>query len=331
MVFAVGVLPALAFPEDQTPDQLRADATKLVARAQDLKADGHGDEANKLVKQAEELQQAAGKLEKQHGLKRSDAREDSYPASGEVDELRTRAKELEAAGKTDEARMVKRRLKEIDQRAAPDRKPREQAPARAPREFRRNESRQEDQPDQRPEAGPDRREKREVIERRIVERDEEDRRSPQRGDSGARQRRMRHVVAAIENLRAAGLNEPAERLERAMERMRRQFRAENRGENISPAPGRPSPQRESGPGPGVVGPDRPGEPRGPMPPSGPAPRFQGPEPLERGPGRPPEGVRPQDQDPLHAQVSELQTEVRELRRTLRELRSAMEDRPRERR
>ena len=329
---AVGVLPAMTFAQDQSPDQLRAEAKKLIARAQDLKADGQGDEANKLVNQAEELQQAAGKIEKQHGLKPSDTREDSHPANGEVDELRARAKELEAAGKTDEAKMVNRRLGEIDQRAAPDRKQREQAQAREPREFRRNESAPEDQPDHQPDARPDRREKREVIERRVVERDDEDRRERPPGEFGDRQRRMRHVMAAIENLRAAGLNEPAERLERAMERMRRQFRGEHRGENISPPPGRPGPQRESGPGPGAVGPERPGRPRGPMPPTGPAPRNRGPELAEPpGSGNPPEGFRPQDQNQLHAQVSELQTEVRELRRALRELRSAMEDRTKERR
>ena len=130
VIVAVGVLPSLAVAEDQTPDQLRADAAKLITKAQDLKADGHGEEANRLVNQAEELQQAAGKLEKQQGLKRSETNDDSHPAKSEADELRARAKELEAAGKTDEANMVNRRLGEIDQRAAPDRKQRSWLPRR---------------------------------------------------------------------------------------------------------------------------------------------------------------------------------------------------------
>src|SRR4029077_2329376 len=120
------------------------------------------------------------------------------------------------------------------------------------------------------------------------------------------QRRLHHLMAAIENLRAAGMPEPAEHLEGEAEKMRQQV------------------QREGGPVP-PAGPRDPrdfGRPERPVPPA----RF-GDEPDRFAPGRPEAGGA----QGFPMRMAELQNEVKDLRQAVQELRRRLEEMSRERR
>jgi chemotaxis protein histidine kinase CheA len=296
MIAWLGLFNAVSAAESSSPEELRAEAAKLIAKAQDLKAEGSGEEATRLVKKAESLQEEAAQAEKQPRAKRGGEGEPRRDAKREINELRARFQELEAAGKTEEAAEVKRRLSELQERIAPERK----RQLLAQREERREGAREpEPSPRQprRPEPGVRRPEPR------------GDGRAPQiegwRLPMDERERRLQHLSVAIENLRAAGMHEIAGRLEGEAERIRQEFRPE----------GRPVPPR---------GPDQPRDfarRDGPIPPG-----RMGPD------GR---RVAPEASEPRHPGVpggiAELQDEISQLRQAVQELRRHLEELSRERR
>ena len=78
------------------------------------------------------------------------------------------------------------------------------------------------EPRQFEQPGPARRPEREALEGRDGQRPEQRPDSPP-AESDEGQRRLHHLMAAVENLRAAGLHEPAENLAREAEKMRQHF------------------------------------------------------------------------------------------------------------
>jgi len=267
----LGTLSAQAQRDKPDPGRMREEAAKLERKAQDLKAAGQHDEARRVLHEAELLAQrskelrhdmdrkaperaeakakmerlhaelkelqAAGKMDRAAEVKERLAqleREFAKPgepkpgrpkalgAEAKLDQLRGELKELQAAGKMDRAAEVKERLEQLEREFA---KPREPKPGQ-PKAERRIEVRVE----------------------RLIERGEEPVRGPEARAEW--ERRRHHLEVALDNLRAAGLPELAERLAQGAERLRalRPGGPLERFRGLEPRPG-PGPE---GPGPALA-------------------------------------------------------------------------------
>jgi hypothetical protein len=200
-LIVAGGLTALATvhagEEGPRPEQLRDEARQLEHKAADLKAGGRLYEAKKLMDEAETLVAKADRMGKQG----EDSRRPELKA--EIKELQAHIKKMRAEGNEDAAAKAKQRLQELEKQAS---EPREPAPVKRPPEAER---RVGPERGQRPGPGPQ--------------------------DLPEPERRRHHLQVAIENLHAAGLHEPAERLARQADQMAR--RPGGPGEGMRPGLG----------------------------------------------------------------------------------------------
>ncbi len=179
-----------ALAAEPEPGDLRQQAEQLERKARDLKADGQADRAREVMRGAEQLRAKAGKLEERGDRVKPPVREEQE-VGREFAQPAAGPRELRDARA---AAARKRRIEELR------------------RELAQLEGRSE--PGVRP-----------------------PRAAFERGGRGERplagqpelQRRLEHLQVAIENLHAAGLHEPAERLAQAAESMRPQLDGGPRG------------------------------------------------------------------------------------------------------
>lgn len=156
--------------------------------------------AQQLEREAQELRAQADRIQRQEGP--SDAKASApEELKRKLERVRAELKELRAAGKEDEARERRRQIQELEQQLAPFQ--------------RRPESEAGPSPEWRPQPG-----------------------FPPPGPPPEVQRRLHHLEIAIDNLHAAGLHEPAERLAQEAEAIRRHLQA--------PPPGSPPPRALTG-------------------------------------------------------------------------------------
>lgn len=228
-----GFFTVTSAQESSNRDQLRNTAETLRLQAQRLKEEGQGEKATALVKGAEKLNQLAANAEKQPNAKRANKVKPPRDVRNEINELRARLKELESAGKMDQGEKGGRRFGESEDRFGPD-QPRKELRERNARNPGMQEQMAGPRRFERPR--PARRPGQEAIDGRETQRPEgrPGAPSPENGDA---QMRLRHLMAAVENLHAAGLHEPAENLSRQAEQMR---------QHLSEATG-PMPSRGAGP------------------------------------------------------------------------------------
>lgn len=175
------------------PEQLLERAQSLERKSQELKADGQQEKARQLMREVEEIRAQAGKTEKGYVLKAAAPDQRRQELKRRLSDALAELKELSVAGKQDEAAQVKRRVQQLeaelarfDQPPAGERMPgREGKEGRVPFEGQR----------------------------------------PPPPEMPAMEQRLHHLLAAIGNLRAAGMPEPAERLTQEAERLQRQVNA----------------------------------------------------------------------------------------------------------
>lgn len=228
------------------PERLRGEAEKLIRKAQDLKAQGAAEEANKLANEAEKLQYQAAKFEKEHAQPRERGDAVSHEKQEKLERLRAEVKELAAAGKMEQAARLKEEILQMekprDRATGPDklnearerleRMGHEIAALREkghPEEAERLEAQARRMKEQitaaekRAKAGPDRPKFPDPERARAQER-RPGQRSPEQPAPEDVERRMHHVRVAIENLHAAGLHEPAQRLAEEAEKFHSRLR-----------------------------------------------------------------------------------------------------------
>jgi len=199
-LFVVCALPVLA--GDPDPRELRERADELERKAQDLKADGQPDRAQQAMREARELRAKA----RNPGEPESPPR----PEKPQLPEKRVRMEERELNERLDAAMAE---LKEL--RAAG----KEEEAIKVKRRIQELQAAQA-------RAG------RPALGEQRPPRDFGPADGPQE-----MQRRLRHLQAAIENLHAAGMHEPAERLTGEAESMRRHLNAVRQGPRQPGAPG----------------------------------------------------------------------------------------------
>jgi hypothetical protein len=198
---------ALLFAQEPKADRPRDKLQALERKVEDLKAEGRHDEAKKLQAEIAELRGHADERAKAARKEASAGDERRRDLKQKLHALQARAKELRADGNQDEAEDVQRQIEKLERELG----------GRVEREVR-------------------------------IEKIERDGREP--GAPGARrerppegiaetQRRLNHLVAAIENLHAAGLPEPANELNREADRLREQLHA-------YPRPGGPERHERAG-------------------------------------------------------------------------------------
>jgi hypothetical protein len=202
VVLGIGLTGAglRGYGQEATPSQLRDKANGLEKKAAELKQSGRGEESLELMQKAAQLRLEArrGEEEGGKGRPRPEALKQKLSA------LQAELKELEAAGKMDEADKVRRNLGQLKRELAPEAKPPGKRPPGEKPALQRSE----------PTPGAER--------QPAVERDE----------------RRQHLQEAIRHLQAAGLPEAAERLARRSEMQpRREINGPRRGRGEAPAVG----------------------------------------------------------------------------------------------
>ena len=167
---------------------LREKAAALEQKARDLKAEGHGEEAQQVMADVHELLARAEKMDQ--SLPGELRQPDRAELKQKLAKLQAEIQELRAAGKLDQAAELKERALELQRvlEKSADRPPVKRPELQGPRPGER--------------AGP--------MPPEAVE----------------MQQRLRHLQVAIDNLHAAGLHEPAERLAQEKERMMDRMRVE---------------------------------------------------------------------------------------------------------
>ncbi|MBI4324402.1 MAG: hypothetical protein HY674_03990 [Chloroflexi bacterium] len=295
---SAGLFSAIAAPEDSKVDKLRAEARELKAKAQELKEKGASGEAEKVDRESKNLWQKAEQLEQERTHLKPHDQEHAKAIHREMEHLRAKLEDLRVAGKEEEAANVKEHLVALEREA-------ERALPKPDRDNIKDRLRKiKGEIAELHQAG--RHEEAERLERKA--RDLMDKaggpqpefrpgpaegpRPP--GEPDEPERRLQHLQAAIGNLHAAGMHEPAEQLAREAEKMRQHLQ---RPDRPFPPQG-PRPRQEFG---------HPGEPRmdrGPVPP--------GPEPLLR-------------------RIHELEGGLQELRHAMQELRKHLDAMGKERR
>jgi hypothetical protein len=175
------------------PEPLLERAQSLERKSQELKADGQQEKAMQLMREVEEIRAQAGKMEKGHVPNAAAPDQRRQELKRRLGDARAELKELSVAGKPDEAAQVKRRVQQWEAELARFDQPpaRERMPGREGKEGR-------------------------VL-------FEGQRPSPP--EMAATQRRLHHLLTAIDHLRAAGMPEPAEGLTQEAERLQRQLKA----------------------------------------------------------------------------------------------------------
>jgi hypothetical protein len=180
LLAALAALPSLpANAADPDPAGLREEVQRLERKAQELKADGQQDQAHQVMRQMAEIRAQIEKLDKGPANQGQATEVRRLELKRALEEARADLKELTAAGQEDKAAAMKQRIRKLEEeRASLDRRPaRDKASQREGMEPRR----------------------------RLLEPS-----SPP--EAGTMEQRLRHLQAAIENLHAAGLHEPAEQL-----------------------------------------------------------------------------------------------------------------------
>ncbi len=235
----------VAFGDDTKIDQLRAEADKLMRKAEELKARGAGDEAGQLARKADELRRNAKIIEKERSQPKE--RQDAAPREQQekLDRLHEKLNALLAAGRKDDAAALKKEFAELQRGKDRGPGPDQLAEARERLKLIRQEI--EELRGHGRNADADRLEERarqmkEKIAGAEGHRDlgpggpkplrPEHPRSPGQPGSGPSQeieRRLQHLKVAIENLHAAGLHEHAERLTQDAERMHQKLVEQQRG------------------------------------------------------------------------------------------------------
>ena len=188
---------------DPKPEELRQRVAQLQQKADDLKSAGREEEANKLMREVEELRDQFQRFDP--GLREADRKQRLQELNRELDVLKDELKELRANGRTDEAAEVNEKVSRLEQEL--DR-------IRAGRGVDRDGLRGLRPRRERPPR---------------IERDRGNLRPPVGGqppppESQEMSNRLRHLHAAIDNLHAAGLHEIAEHLTQEAEKMRGQLR-----------------------------------------------------------------------------------------------------------
>ncbi len=183
------------------PAALREEAQRLENKARELKADGRHEAAQAAQREADELRARADRA------RQPAVNEDQRAQSkAELMELQAGLERARAEGRGEEAKELERQIERVEGRG-------EEA-----KELERQIERVERQLSPRRPAEP-----RERIDRGERPRREPDgREGPGPQQMGERERRIHHLEVAIENLHAAGLHEPAERLAQDLERARRE-------------------------------------------------------------------------------------------------------------
>ncbi len=189
-VLALSGMAFLACADAPRAQALREKAAALEQKARDLKADGHGEQAQQVMAEVRELLARADKMEQAAPGDREQDMAERVAMKQKLAKLQAEVQELRAAGKLDRAAEAKQRAFEL-QRAL------EESAARPP--VKRPELKGP-RPGERP--------------------------GPMPPEAAEMQQRLRHLQVAIDNLHAAGLHEPAERLAQERERMMDRMRAE---------------------------------------------------------------------------------------------------------
>ncbi|MBI4663361.1 MAG: hypothetical protein HY735_31560 [Verrucomicrobia bacterium] len=234
---------ALAFAQDAKPQRMRAEAEALMRKAQELKARGSAEEAHRVAKEAEELMRAAGGFEKQRAQEGKSKEPADLERQEKIKHLRAELKELTAAGKMEQAAKVKQAIAELEHRPGPGTKADRFAEAKERIMWLRKEIEERHRLGRHEEAERLEQQAREMKEK-IVAAEEKGEFRPDRpkfeGPEHAWmqkrppgeplpppeeiERRHRHLIAAIENLHAAGMHEPAEHLTQQAEKFHRELR-----------------------------------------------------------------------------------------------------------
>lgn len=189
-VLALSGLTYLACADSPRAQALREKAAAMEQKARDLKADGHGEQAQQVMAEVRELLACAGKMEQAAPGDREQGMAERVAMKQELAELQAEVRELRAAGKLDQAAEVKQHALELQRvlEETADRPPMKRPELQGPR------------PGERP--------------------------GPMPPEAVEMQQRLRHLQVAIDNLHAAGLHEPAERLAQEKERMMDRMRAD---------------------------------------------------------------------------------------------------------
>lgn len=247
-ILLAGGVMAAALADDAKPDELRAKAQQLMAKARDLKAQGALEDSQKIAEEAKKLEGEANRIAKGSGERREKPGAPEKAERPKIDQLRAKVSDLAAAGRLDEASKLKQQIAGLerpkkDQPRGDERAELEKRLQQAKAEIaelhklgRHEEAERLQQkahamlgkmnPDapRRPAEMRDREmRKPEVrVEHREFARMTEPRPPrevpPVRPGPEGEERRLQHLRVAIENLHAAGLHEPANRLAQDLER-----------------------------------------------------------------------------------------------------------------
>jgi hypothetical protein len=227
-----GFFGALLNTLNAGPDELKAEAAKLMERARDLKAEGRVEESQEHARKAKQLEAEARAL----------AEPQDEPPIPPEDRLReklqgllTELKELDEDGREQEADRVRQRIGEL-KALLTEAKARGESAA-GPQE-RRARLRREITDLRRQDLF----ETPENLERKL--RASEDIRLDFRNDELQKgKERLSHLRQAIDHLHAAGMHEPAERLEQEATRMKWELANRFEGDrNAGPLGGQPPPR-----------------------------------------------------------------------------------------
>jgi hemerythrin-like domain-containing protein len=216
---AVGQLSARAAAAE--PEPLLERAQSLERKSQELKADGQQEKAMQLMREVEEIRAPAGKVEKGYVPKAAAPDQRRQELKRRLGDALAELKESSVAGKQDEAAQVKRRVQQLEAELDSNR-----VMADAARTVKRRVQQLEGELarfDQSP-AGE-----------RMPGREGKKGRVPFEGqrppppEMAAMEQRLHHLLTAMDNLHAAGMHEPAERLTQEAERLQRQLKASSPG------------------------------------------------------------------------------------------------------
>lgn len=106
----------LSSGEEFRPERLRDEAELLARRAEELKAAGKTEEAERALRRAEALRLEIGRQEKGAGTELPREQRDSREGlMRELAELRSRMKELDEAGRDEEAADLRHRIRKIEE------------------------------------------------------------------------------------------------------------------------------------------------------------------------------------------------------------------------
>ncbi len=286
-----GLYSAIAAPDNSKADKLRAEARELKAKAQELKEKGALDEAEKAVRESKELWQKAEQIEQERAQLKQHSEEPAQAIRREMEHLRAQLEDLRAADKDEEAAKLKEHIVALEREAERGLPKQDQDKIKERLRNIKAEIAELHQTGRHEEADRLERKARAMMEKAAGRQPEfhpgppDGPRAP--GERGEPERRLHHLQAAIDNLHAAGMHEPAERLAREAGKIRQPLQ---RPDRPFPPQG-PGPRQESGP-PGELRMER-----GPVPP--------GPEPLLR-------------------RIHELEGELKELHHAVQELRKHLD-------